>query len=310
MSKSKSSNPGRLKWAACHFDGDRHPDRGRDSLAERPGGRLDPRGPAVLGVAGGLRVELAKRLDVLERDRQASVDLVVGIDRPHPGEVQQRVEQHRGVPGREHEAVAVRPDRLGRDRSAGSAARGCRRPGASAIGVPGWPEFAFWIASIDRVRIVLIAELVDLVEGLALRGLKHPSDAARGGVAGLRTGCGYNPKFVPRRGRREAGRRRGGGRARRRRDDRRPRDRLDRRLPAPGARRARPRRCAASRPRRRPRSRRASSASRSSRSTRSTASTSRSTAPTRSRPTAGWSRAAAAPTRARRSSPRRPSASS
>ena len=23
--------------------------------------------------------------------------------------------------------------------------------------VPGWPEFAFWIASIDSVRIVLIA---------------------------------------------------------------------------------------------------------------------------------------------------------
>src|SRR3954462_13857694 len=27
--------------------------------------------------------------------------------------------------------------------------------GASAIGVPGWPEFAFWTASIDNVRIVL-----------------------------------------------------------------------------------------------------------------------------------------------------------
>ena len=39
----------------------------------------------------------------------------------------------------------------------------------------------------------------------------------------------------------------------------------------------------------------------------STASTSPSTAPTRSRPTAGWSRAAAARTRARRSSRRRPS---
>ena len=46
------------------------------------------------------------------------------------------------------------------------------------------------------------------------------------------------------------------------------------------------------------------------RSTRSTGSTSRSTAPTRSTRTAGWSRAAAAPTPARRSSPRRPSASS
>src|SRR3954469_10841049 len=28
--------------------------------------------------------------------------------------------------------------------------------GASAIGVPGWPELAFWTASIDSVRIVLM----------------------------------------------------------------------------------------------------------------------------------------------------------
>ena len=26
--------------------------------------------------------------------------------------------------------------------------------GASPIGAPGWPEFAFWTASIDSVRIV------------------------------------------------------------------------------------------------------------------------------------------------------------
>ena len=30
----------------------------------------------------------------------------------NPGEVKERVEQHRGVAGREHEAVAVRPDRV------------------------------------------------------------------------------------------------------------------------------------------------------------------------------------------------------
>ena len=28
--------------------------------------------------------------------------------------------------------------------------------GASAIGVPGWPELAFWTASIDNVRMVLM----------------------------------------------------------------------------------------------------------------------------------------------------------
>ena len=59
-----------------------------------------------------------------------------------------------------------------------------------------------------------------------------------------------------------------------------------------------------------PRSGRASWGSRSRSSTRSSGWTSRSTAPTRSRPTAGWSRAAAAPIPARRSSPPRPSASS
>src|SRR5215470_5799387 len=29
--------------------------------------------------------------------------------------------------------------------------------GANAMGVPGWPEFAFWTASMESVRIVLIA---------------------------------------------------------------------------------------------------------------------------------------------------------
>src|SRR5262249_3035825 len=90
--------------------GDRHPDRGGDALSKRTGGRLDPRGPAVLGMAGGARAELAEALDVRERDRGLADHLVVGIDRPHPGEVQQRVEQHRSVAGREDEAVAAGPD--------------------------------------------------------------------------------------------------------------------------------------------------------------------------------------------------------
>ena len=83
-------------------------------------------------------------------------DLVVGVDRLHLGEVEQRVEQHRGVarPRARSGRGWARSGRRGR--SAGSAARACRRPGASAIGVPGWPEFAFWIASIESVRIVLM----------------------------------------------------------------------------------------------------------------------------------------------------------
>ncbi len=92
---------------------DRHADAGRDPLAQRAGGGLDARGPAVLGVARALRVELAEALDVVEADRGRPLDLVVGVDRPHAGQEEQRVEQHRGVPRREHEAVAVRPDRVG-----------------------------------------------------------------------------------------------------------------------------------------------------------------------------------------------------
>ena len=58
------------------------------------------------------RVDLAEALDVLERDRQLAEPLVGGIDRLHAGEVQQRVEQRRGVADREHEAVAAGPDRV------------------------------------------------------------------------------------------------------------------------------------------------------------------------------------------------------
>ena len=63
---------------------------------------------------GRLGAELAERLDVVQADRRLPERLVVGVDRLRPGQVQQRVEQHRGVPGREHEAVAVGPDRVRR----------------------------------------------------------------------------------------------------------------------------------------------------------------------------------------------------
>ena len=91
---------------------DRHADRGRDALAERPGRRLDARRPAVLRMPRAARVDLAEALDVLERDRQLAEPLVRGVDRLHAGEVQQRVEQRRGVADREHEAVAAGPDRV------------------------------------------------------------------------------------------------------------------------------------------------------------------------------------------------------
>ena len=90
-----------------------HPDRGRDPLPQRPGRRLDPRGPAVLGVPGALGVELAEVLDVVEADGGLTDHLVVGINGLDPGQEQHRIEQHRCVARREHEAVAVGPDRVG-----------------------------------------------------------------------------------------------------------------------------------------------------------------------------------------------------
>ena len=81
--------------------GERHADRVRDALAEGPGGRLDTRGAAALGVAGRLRAELAEAPQLGKRQVVA-------------GEMQHAVEQHRAVAVREHEAVAVRPRGVGR----------------------------------------------------------------------------------------------------------------------------------------------------------------------------------------------------
>ena len=63
-------------------------------------------------MAGALAVELPEALDIIECDGQLAKALVLGIDRPDAGQVQHRVEQHRRVPHREHEAVAVRPNRI------------------------------------------------------------------------------------------------------------------------------------------------------------------------------------------------------
>src|SRR5690606_9933391 len=70
-----------------------------EALAERAGRGLHARGHEVLGVAGGLRFELAEALDLLDRQVVA-------------GQVQQCVLQHRAVPVGEHEAVAVEPLRV------------------------------------------------------------------------------------------------------------------------------------------------------------------------------------------------------
>ena len=79
--------------------GDRHADGIGDALAERTRGRLDAGGVAIFRVAGGAGAELAEILDLVDRD--------VLVAR----QVEQRVEEHRAVAGRQDEAVAVRPGR-------------------------------------------------------------------------------------------------------------------------------------------------------------------------------------------------------
>ena len=80
---------------------ERHADRVRDALAERPGRRLDARRHADLGVARGLAVQLAEVAQLAHRQVVA-------------GEVQQRVDQHRAMAVGQHEAIAVGPLRVAR----------------------------------------------------------------------------------------------------------------------------------------------------------------------------------------------------
>ena len=76
--------------------GDRHADRVGDALAERPGGDLDARGVAGLGVARRPAAPLAELAQVLEGEVVA-------------GQVEHGVQQDAGVPVGQHEAVAVGP---------------------------------------------------------------------------------------------------------------------------------------------------------------------------------------------------------
>ena len=91
-----------------------HADAGGHALAERAGGRLDAGRQVRLGVAGGLAVDLAELLEVVERQGRGVEDLDPLLDVVHAGEVDQRVEQHRRVPDRQDEPVAVGPQRVGR----------------------------------------------------------------------------------------------------------------------------------------------------------------------------------------------------
>jgi hypothetical protein len=85
-----------------HTLGERHPDGGGETLAERPGRSLDARRHEIFRMARRLRLELAEALQLVEAH---------ALD---TREVQERIEQHRAVARRENEAVAVRPAGIAR----------------------------------------------------------------------------------------------------------------------------------------------------------------------------------------------------
>ena len=79
--------------------GNRHADGIGNTLAERAGGGFDAGGMAVFRMAGRLGAELAELLDVLDGH--------ILVAR----QIEQRVEQHRAVAGRQDETIAVCPER-------------------------------------------------------------------------------------------------------------------------------------------------------------------------------------------------------
>ncbi len=78
---------------------DRHTHAVAEALAERTRRGFDAGGQMIFGMTGGFAAELAEAFDLVERE-------VV------PGQVEHRIEQHRAMPGRQHEAVASVPVRI------------------------------------------------------------------------------------------------------------------------------------------------------------------------------------------------------
>ena len=109
--------------------GDGHADGVGEALAERSGGRLDARREAVLRVARRPRAPLAEVAQLVQRQVVA-------------GEMQQRVEQHAGVAGRQDEAVAIGPvgprrgvAQVARPEHVGHRRHAHRRAGVAAVGL-------------------------------------------------------------------------------------------------------------------------------------------------------------------------------
>ena len=91
--------------AECRVEpglGDGHADGIGDTLPERARRDLDPEIGRAFGMSMRVGAEFAEALDLIERETRI------------PGQVQQRIDQHRAVAVRHDEAVAVEPERIGR----------------------------------------------------------------------------------------------------------------------------------------------------------------------------------------------------
>ena len=90
---------GAVEFSGEHLLGERHADAVRNTLAKRPGARLDPRGHTHFRVTRRTGVQLTEGLQIIHRKIVAR-------------EVQQRVLEHRAVSVRQNEAIAAEPLRV------------------------------------------------------------------------------------------------------------------------------------------------------------------------------------------------------
>jgi hypothetical protein len=98
---------------------------------------------------------LLKTLDVLQADRQTMQRLAILVEGLNSGQVQKRIKQHRRMAGSQFEPVSVYPGR-GLRTIAEIVSPKRVGYGRQTHSVPGWPDLAFYTASIESVRIVLM----------------------------------------------------------------------------------------------------------------------------------------------------------
>ena len=66
----------------------------------------------VFRVTRTLAVDFTEMFDVVERDCELTETLVLIVDRLYASQMQHCINEHRGVSVGQHEAVAIRPDRI------------------------------------------------------------------------------------------------------------------------------------------------------------------------------------------------------